>query len=127
MFHYTYVLFLSLVVLIPVNTDRSIAIVAGGSAALGLAYSSVILFRIMRTNMISDIDDHLAYGAGPVAGYLAALAAAVFMFYRSGIGPPLLAGALILLLLVNIRNAWDLTVFFALRRKEGESANSNRP
>jgi hypothetical protein len=40
----------------------------------------------------------------------------VFVFERSPVGPPLLAGALILLLLINIRNAWDLTVFFAQRR-----------
>jgi hypothetical protein len=58
----------------------------------------------------------------------AALAAALFFFNHSSIGPPLLAGALILLLLVNIRNAWNLTVFFARRRAEGDSsANSNRP
>ena len=76
----------------------------------------------------SDNDDHLGYGASPVAGYAAALAAALFFFNHSSIGPPLLAGTLILLLLVNIRNAWDLTVFFARPRAEGDApGNSNRP
>jgi hypothetical protein len=52
----------------------------------------------------------------------------LFFFNHSSIGPPLLAGALILLLLVNIRNAWDLTVFFARPRAEGDApGNSNRP
>jgi hypothetical protein len=126
-FHYTYVLFLSLVSLIPVNTDHSLAIIVGVSAAVGLAYSSLILTHVMRS-AVTDIDDRLGYGANPVAGYAAALAAAVFIFQHSSIGPPLLAGALILLLLVNIRNAWDLTVWFARRRTDGDSpANSNRP
>ena len=97
------------------------------SAAVGLAYSSLILTRVMRS-AVSDIDDRLAYGASPPAGYAAALVAAVFIFRHSSIGPPLLAGALILLLVVNIRNAWDLTVFFAQRRASGDlPANSNRP
>ena len=126
-FHYTFVLFLSLVALVPVNTDRSLAIIVGVSAAGGLAYSSLILSRVLRS-AVTDIDDRLGYGASPVAAYAAALAAAVFIFNHSSVGPPLLAGALILLLLVNIRNAWDLTVWFAQRRTDGDSpANSNRP
>jgi hypothetical protein len=123
-FHYTYVLFLSLVALIPTNTDTSLAAIIGVSAAAALAYSSLILVRVMRSN-ITDVDDHLGYGAGPLAAYAAAFAASVFIFARSHVGPPLLAGALILLLLVNIRNAWDLTVFFAQRRtKENPPSDS---
>jgi hypothetical protein len=121
-FHYTYVLFVSLVSLVPVNTDRSLAVIVGVSAAMGLVYSSFILVRVLRSNT-RDIDDRLGYGASPPAGYAAGLAAAVFIFCRSSLGAPLLAGALILLLLVNIRNAWDLTVFFAQRRTEGDSSS----
>jgi hypothetical protein len=120
-FHYTYVLFLSLVSLIPANTDTSLAAIVAVSSAAALVYSSFILVRVMRSAAI-DFDDRLGYGAGPLAAYAAALAAAVFIFEGSKIGPPLLAGALILLLLLNIRNAWDLTVFFAQRRK-----NENPP
>ncbi len=116
--HYTYVLFVSLVALVPVNTDASLAMIIGITAAGGLIYSIFILVGVMRSSA-SDVDDRLAYGASPPAGYAAALAASVFIFERSAIGPPLLAGALILLLLVNIRNAWDLTVFFAQRREDG--------
>ena len=56
---------------------------------------------------------------GRNAAYAAALAASIFIFERSDVGPPLLAGALVLLLLVNIRNAWDLTLAMA-RRRRGE-------
>ncbi len=122
-FHYTYVLFLSLVALIPANTATALAIIVGVSAAVALVYSSFILVRVMRSNAI-DMDDRLGYGAGPLAAYAAALAASFFILARSNVGPPLLAGALILLLLVNIRNAWDLTVFFAQRRKN-ETPPSN--
>lgn len=114
-FHYTYVLLLSLVALIPINTDWSLAAVIGVTAAIALAYSCFIFVRVMR-GVAVDLDDRLSYGAGPLAAYAAALAAAVLVFERSAVGPPLLAGALILLLLVNIRNTWDLTLFFAQRQ-----------
>ena len=123
-FHYTYVLFLSLVALIPSNTDTSLAAIIGLSAAGALIYSSFILVRVMHSSAI-DMDDRLGYGASPLAAYAAALAASFFIFDRSPIGPSLLAGALILLLLVNIRNAWDLTIFFAQRRKCGNPPNPN--
>ena len=114
-FHYTFVLFSSLVSLIPSNTDTSFAVIIGLSAVGALVYSGFVLRRVMRSNA-KDLDDQLGYGAGPLAGYVVTLVAAVFVFERSPVGPPLLAGALILLLLINIRNAWDLTVFFAQRR-----------
>ena len=120
-FHYTYVLFLSLVSLMPTNTDTSLAVIIGLSAAAALVYSGFILVRVLRSHT-TDLDDRLGYGAGPVAAYAAELAAAVLIFERSVVGPSLLAGALTLLLLVNIRNAWDLTVFFAQRR-----TNENPP
>ncbi len=125
--HYTYVLFVSLVSLVPVNTDTSLAAIIAASAAAGLVYSIFILLRVLRSST-TDIEDRFGYGASPPAGYAAAFAAALFIFERSNVGPPLLAGALILLLVVNIRNAWDLTVFFAQRRRDGNSppgANQN--
>ncbi len=69
----------------------------------------------------TDLDDRLSDGASPLAAYAAVLAAAVFIFERSDIGPPLLAGALILLLLINIRNAWDLTLFFSTAQRRPSS------
>jgi hypothetical protein len=117
-FHYTYVLFLSLVSLMPVNTDMSLAAIIGVTAVAALVYSIYILSRVTRSRT-TDLDDRLGYGASPVVAYAAVVTAAAFIFRHSTIGPSLLAGALILLLLVNIRNAWDLTVFFAQRRADG--------
>jgi hypothetical protein len=63
-FHYTFVLFLSLVSLIPTNTDTSFAIIIGLSAVGALVYSGFVLRRVMRSK-IKDIDDRLGYGAAP--------------------------------------------------------------
>jgi hypothetical protein len=119
LFHYTYVLFVSLIALMPDATDASVAVIVGLSAAVALAYSLFILRRVLRS-AVSDIDDHLGYGVSPPLAYLAVLIAAVFFAEHSTIGPPLLAGALIFSLLINIRNTWDLTIFFAQRRDGGD-------
>jgi hypothetical protein len=124
-FHYTFVLFVSLIALVPIETDTSLAIVIGIGAGGALLYSIFILIRVLGRGL-PDIEDHIGYGASPPVAYAATLAAALFIWHHSVIGPPLLAGALILLLLINIRNAWDLTVFFAQRRG-GDNAPPPNP
>ncbi len=115
-FHYTCVLFLSLVALVPGMTGGALAAIIVIAAAAGLVYSVVVLFGVTRA--AADRADRLGYGASPLAAYAAALAAAGFLSTHSQVGPKLLAGALIFLLLVNIRNAWDLTIAFARRRTD---------
>jgi hypothetical protein len=118
LFHYTYVLFVSLIVLMPDTSDKSIGFIVGISAAGALAYSIFIFVRVWRSN-VSDIDDHLGYGVSPPLAYTVTLAGAIAIAAHAAFGPPLLAGALIFSLMVNIRNTWDLTVFFAQRREGG--------
>jgi hypothetical protein len=111
---------LSLVALVPNNTDTSLAVIVGVVAIVGLVYSIVILASVIRSSA-ADAADRLGYGAGPFAAYAAMLAAAGLLWTHAKFGPKLLAGALVLLLLVNIRNAWDLTLTFARHRPDGNS------
>ena len=48
--HYTYVLFVSLVALVPVNTDISLAVIVGISAAAGFAYAILLMVRVLRSS-----------------------------------------------------------------------------
>ncbi len=116
-FHYAGVLLLSLIALVPTHTATSLGIAIGAVAAIGLGYSLVVLVRVIRDPM-GDTADALAYGAGPVAAYAAALAAALLLVGRSAAGANVLAAALLVLLLVNIRNAWDLALALARRQTE---------
>ncbi len=116
-FHYTSVLLVSLIVLIPIQTAMSLGVTVGIVAATGFIYSIVIFARLIRDD-VADLADHFGYGASPVIAYAAALVAAWLLAVQSGIGAAILAGALLLLLVVNIRNAWDLTLAFARRQAE---------
>jgi hypothetical protein len=65
--------------------------------------------------LITDTADRFGYGFCPLAAYLAMLAAAGFMISDLGHGANILAAAVLVLLAVNIRNAWDLMLAFARR------------
>jgi hypothetical protein len=116
-FHYASVLFLSLIALVPTHTPISLALAIGAVAAIGFAYSVVVLVRVIR-DPIGDTADLLLYGACPAAAYAAALAAAWLLLAHSGASANVLAAALMILLVVNIRNAWDLALALARRQTD---------
>src|SRR5581483_9638782 len=111
---YTAVLFFSLVALVPSHSPTSIGIVAGVAALAGLGYSVFILVRV-HLNEISDLADRLGYGVCPAVAYAAILGSAVLLCRESEMGPDAFASALVLLLVVNIRNAWDLMMSLVRR------------
>jgi hypothetical protein len=117
--HFTAVLFVSAMALVPSHTRASFAVVIGLTGAAGMVYSGVILIRLIRHHA-ADVTDRLGYGAVPLVAYAAALAAAGLALTGSEAGPDVLAGGLIALLIVNVRNAWDLAL--AMARKQSDQA-----
>jgi hypothetical protein len=113
-FHYANVLFLGLVALIPTQTYESFGLTLGVAATGSLVYSIVILIRVLRDSR-ADMADNLAYGAVPAVCYTAGLVSSVLILRESSAGLNVLAGAALLLLVVNIRNAWDLMLSMARR------------
>ncbi|HZC54529.1 MAG TPA: hypothetical protein VE396_00595 [Xanthobacteraceae bacterium] len=111
-FHYTNILFLSLIALVPTLSFEIFATVVGIAAIGSVIYSMAVVIRVHK-NPLADTADRFAYGAIPAVCYAAGLVAAVFLFERSVIGLDILAGAALLLLVVNIRNAWDLMISLA--------------
>ncbi len=113
-FHYANILFLSLVALVPTHTPQSFALTIGVASIGSFAYSAMIAVMVHR-HSISDLADRLGYGLIPVLCYAAGLVSSWFLFQRSPAGLDVLAGAALVLLVVNIRNAWDLMLSFARR------------
>ncbi len=69
----------------------------------------------MRTDMTNYVEDYLAYGVLPGLEYVALFAAALSIHLEKDFGLDALAVALLLLAVVNIRNAWDLTLTMVRR------------
>lgn len=117
LFHYAAVLFISLIVLIPTQTLTTLGLSITFVAGPGLIYAAFILVRVVR-NPAADVADWLGYGGSPLVAYAATLIAAGLLVAHSQRGANVLAGALLLLLVVNIRNAWD--TMLALVRRQSE-------
>ena len=80
----------------------------------GRAYSIVIALRVHRNSM-SDLADRLCYGAIPALCYASGPVVALLLLDDKPAGLNLLAAAALLLLVINIRNAWDLMISIARR------------
>jgi hypothetical protein len=113
-FHYANLLFLSLIALIPTESLESFALAIGVPGAGSAIYSIVIAVRVHR-NSISDLADRLCYGAIPALCYAMGPVAALLLLEEKPAGLDVLAGAALLLLVINIRNAWDLMISLARR------------
>ena len=84
---------------------------------MGIIISIYVTVQAVRTDMTNYVEDYCAYGLLPGVGYLALLTAAVSIYLEKNFGLDVLAGALLLLLIVNIRNAWDLTLTMISRHR----------
>src|SRR5580698_9338061 len=113
--HFTSVFFLSAIALFPSHQAKSLAALIGATALIGAIISTYITIQVVRTDMTNYIQDYLAYGLLPGVGYLVLLAAAVSIYLEKDFGLNAMAGALLLLVIVNIRNAWDLTLTLVRR------------
>jgi hypothetical protein len=118
--HFTAVLYASAVSLVPSNTRLSFALLIGGGACCTIVYAAWVATRVFRDKAVVTTD-RLCYGLTPVIGYAGVLLAAVQVFRGAAWGAEILAGALTLLLIINIRNAWDLTLYVARKRAGGVS------
>jgi hypothetical protein len=87
---------------------------------IGAIISTYITIQVVRTDMTNYIQDYLAYGLLPGLAYLVLLTAAVSIYLQKDFGLNALAGALLLLAIANIRNAWDLTLTMARRHHRND-------
>jgi hypothetical protein len=121
--HFTSVFFLSAVCLVPSHGPAFFAVLIAGTAVLGVTVSIVISVWVVRTEMTQYLPDYFAYGLLPVSAYLALMAASVMIYLGQPYALEVLASGLLLLLIVNVRNAWDLTLSM-VRRHAGERSSN---
>jgi hypothetical protein len=102
-------------IMMPNLTDTGFVVLFGLGGLGGLVYSLLITFRIMHIH--DDVEDRIWYAVVPDIGYLVMLAAALLALMHKPMALDMLAGAVAILLIAGIRNAWDLTLFFVTRER----------
>ena len=121
--HFTSVFFLSAVCLVPSHGPTFFAVLIGLTAIFGAAVSIVITVWVVRTDMTQYVPDYFAYGLLPVGAYVALFVASIMIYGGRAYALEVLAGGLLCLAIVNVRNAWDLTLAM-VRRHAGERSSS---
>ncbi len=116
-FHFSATLVACLIVSMPVAAWTVLGALLLGCGLAGLAYAAAIWRQMDRRGFLREIDaeDRLWYARAPVACHLLVVLAAALLLARLPVGIDLLAPALVLLLLVGIRNAWDITLWVVMR------------
>jgi hypothetical protein len=118
--HFAVVLSMSAVAMAPGLPIIVTTAIMGLIALVGLAYALRSCVAIAR-GAASHWSDFWMYGASPAAIYLGLVGAAVALGGRFWWSVDALAALLLALLLVAIRNAWDLITWMAPRRPGGGS------
>jgi len=108
--HFTSVFFVAAICLIPSHGPVFFSALIAATAVVGIVVSAITSVQVIRKDWTQYVPDYFAYGLLPVAAYLTLLVAGVMIYAGLNYAPEVLAGALLALTIVNIRNAWDLTL-----------------
>jgi len=114
--HFAAVVFISAGAMAPAHPGLLVPVVIGAAALVGAGVGLYTTVRVAKDQADEIVFfDRFAFGALPALAYVAIFVAAAVN--RWVYAPELLAGGLLLLLLVNIRNAWDLMLTMARRHE----------
>jgi hypothetical protein len=118
-FHFTVVLLISAMASVPHISIWLVSASLGVLALSGIIYSAKITRSLFDNNwndVSPDISDRCFYGIGPVCIYLALAGAALAVWTAPKLAVDFLAVILLAVLVIGIRNAWDLVTTIAQRR-----------
>lgn len=121
-FHFAVVLVLSAMSTTQRLPTMALAIVASIAAVWGIFYMLTRLIGLRKSGAAEDWTDMLFYGVAPVILYVALGATAWAIEFAADLAPELLAGLMMALLLLGIRNAWDLVSWMAPRANPDNKA-----
>ena len=125
--HFSAVFFLSAIALVPGHRTVFFTVFVGTCALTGFCVALYATIQLMRHDWTRYKQDHLAYGLLPTISYAGLLVAAAMIWMENEFAVDVLAGALLVLLLVNVRNAWDLTLSMARHQTQLRTKRSRSP
>jgi len=109
-FHFSNVLIVSAISAVPQIPTAAVGVLVALCAAAGIVYSAATTVRLSRTGWEDppDTSDKWFYGIVPTIAYLALAGAAFAVWLVSRIAAYAVGATVLVLLLIGIRNAWDL-------------------
>ena len=120
--HFGAVLMLAGILSAPWQTFSSLSLVLGLLALGMVLYLIIVLRRMWQVpNYQSTLEDWLWYMAFPLLAHVLLIVAAFVLPKNPSSALYIVGSAMMLLLLVGIRNAWDMVTFLAVERSHSEN------
>jgi hypothetical protein len=123
-FHFAVVLLTSALTAVPHLPQQAAAALVGALGALGLVYGLNVTW-MLRTNRVTSEPPHWTdfwcYGVVPAALYVAMIGAAWTLEARAAWATDAVGAVAVALLLIAIRNAWDLVTWLAPAARAAEA------
>jgi hypothetical protein len=120
--HFTVTLVLSALVRVPWHAPAPLMWVIMGIGIGGAAYLVAVLLRMKRQRAYRpEFEDWLFHLLLPLAAYLTFVVAATVISTHLRDGLLIVAGAVLLLLIVGIHNAWDAVSYHVLVQKRSDA------
>ncbi|HTI84681.1 MAG TPA: hypothetical protein VL614_29870 [Acetobacteraceae bacterium] len=120
--HFSTVLCVSLFVLAPLPGVLVFGCLVAAIGCIGMIYCGIVVLDSVRDGLAKHIDwdDRIWYAGLPIVGYLTLSGAGVAEALQVEHAELVLTGAIVLLLIAGIRNAWDITVWAVTRQRNGQ-------
>ena len=123
--HFSAVLMLAGIFSAPWQTFSSLSLLLVLLALGMVIYSLIVLRRMWRVpNYQSTLEDWLWYMAFPLFAHVLLIVAALVLLKNPSLALYIVSSAMMLLLLVGIRNAWDMVTFLAVERSHSENKST---
>lgn len=120
--HFALVMIISCVLIVPLPTILwlSILLAIASLAGLSLLVSQArnLLYAYKHSSL--GRGRWLSYFVVPLIAYLLVIVASIYELFTTDAGLFILAGGVLLLLVVGIRNAWDMILYLASQQRELE-------
>ena len=114
--HFSLALFLSAILCAPWHSLEYAAIVILLSGVCGLAYHIGVAYRATHSTVyVPDTEDRVWYTFVPFVAHIGMFAGAIVLAILPVTGLFVLAGTILLLIFMGIRNAWDVVTYLAVR------------
>ena len=125
--HFCAVLLLAGILSAPWQAFSSVSLVLS-LLGLGLVlYVIIIMWRMRRIpHYQNTLEDWLWYMALPLSAYVALILAAIVLLSNRALALYIISAAMLVILFVGIRNAWDLVTFLAVERSRPESKSREK-
>jgi hypothetical protein len=120
--HFCAALFVAATLIAPWRSPAQAAVPVGAAGLFGVGYILIVMYRTkhLASAYKPDLEDWVWYNVLPFVAYGAVAASAIALAFVPALALFVVAGSVLLLIFIGIRNAWDVVTYLAIGGPRGD-------